>query len=213
MFLESSPVTSWSGEIKRPQVHPTAFIHHTAVLIGDVRVGKNAIVCPGAVLRADEGTPIVIGEGVNIQDRVVMHCLKGGHIEVGEDCSIAHGAVIHGPCVLGREIFVGFNAVVHDARVGSGSFISHCALVTNVELAESTLVPAGRMVQDPGEAAGLPRTGQAEMEFCGKVLEANEELRRGYKGMQHLEIHHHDGLHPHKPRIRRRGREEVAKEA
>ncbi len=202
MFLESSPVTSWSGEIKRPQVHPTAYIHHSAVLIGDVRVGKNVIICPGAVLRADEGSPIIIGEESNIQDRVVMHGLKGGSIEVGRGCSIAHGAVIHGPCVLGGETFVGFNAVVHNARLGSGCFVSHCALVINVELAESTLVPPGRVIQFQEEVEGLSAVGPGEKEFSLKVLSVNEELRRGYKNIHHLEIHQHD----HRPRIKRPGR-------
>ncbi|MFZ5646056.1 MAG: transferase [Bacillota bacterium] len=181
MFLESSPVTSWSGEIKRPHVHPTTYIHHSAVLIGDVRVGKNVIICPGVVLRADEGAPIIIGEGSNIQDRVIMHCLNGSSIEIGERCSIAHGAVIHGPCVLGRETFVGFNAVVHNARLGSNCFVYHCALVTSVDLAHATLVPAGRMLQSQEEAEGLPAASPREMEFISKVLGVNEELRRGYR--------------------------------
>ncbi|MCL6610291.1 MAG: transferase [Peptococcaceae bacterium] len=210
MFLESSPVTSWSGEIKRPQVHPTAYIHHSAVLIGDVRVGKNVIICPGAVIRADEGSPIIIGEGSNIQDRVVIHGLKGSSVEIGERCSIAHGAVIHGPCVLGRETFVGFNAVVHNARLGSGCFVSHCALVTGVDLADTTLVPAGRMLQSREETRDLPAAGSREAEFNGKVLSVNEELRRGYKNLHHLEIHHHDLHHDHKPRVKGTGREGAA---
>lgn len=203
MFFESSPVTSWSGETKRPVVHPTAYIHHSAVLIGDVRVGKNAIICPGAVLRADEGSPIIIGEGVNIQDGVIMHCLQGSSIEVGERCSIAHGAVVHGPSVLGRETFVGFNAVVHDARLGDNCYVSHCALVTNVNLFDGTLVPAGRIIQSQEEALDLPAAGSSEREFNNKVLGVNEELRRGYKNINHLEIHHHDTHHDHRPRIKR----------
>lgn len=209
MFLESSPVTTWSGEIKRPVVHPTAYIHHSAVLIGDVRVGKNVIICPGVVLRADEGSPIIIGEGSNIQDGVIMHCLQGSSIEVGERCSIAHGAVIHGPCVLGRENFVGFNAVVHGARLGNNCFVSHCALVTDVELSDSTLVPAGMMVRSQEEAVELPAVGDKEKIFNNKVVSVNEELRRGYKNINHLEIHHQDTHHEHRPRIKRPIREGV----
>lgn len=207
MFFESSPVTSWNEEIKRPLIDPTAYIHHTAVLIGDVRVGRNVIICPGAVLRADEGSPIIIGEGSNIQDGVIMHCLKGRSINVGEKCSIAHGAVIHGPCVLGRETFVGFNAVVHDAVIGDNCFVSHCALVTGVELADQTLVPAGRMIQHPEEVENLLPSGAGEREFHSKALGVNEELRRGYKNIHHLDIYPHDAHHEHKPRIKRPGRE------
>lgn len=207
MFFESSPVTSWNEEIKRPIVDPTAYIHHTAVLIGDVRVGRNVIICPGVVLRADEGSPIILGEGTNIQDGVIMHCLQGSSIEVGEKCSIAHGAVIHGPCVLGRETFVGFNAVVHDAFLGENCFVSHCAMVAGVELADQTRVPAGRMVQHPEEVETLLHSGAGDREFHSKVLGVNEELRRGYKNIHHLEIHPHESHHEHKPRLKRPARE------
>ncbi|MFZ5647084.1 MAG: transferase [Bacillota bacterium] len=202
MFIESSPVTSWSGEIKRPQLHPTAYVHHTAVLIGDVRVGKNVIICPGAVIRADEGSPIIIGDGSNIQDGVIMHCLQGGSIEIGEKCSVAHGAVIHGPCVMGRENFVGFNSVVHDARLGDNCFVSHCALVTNVSLPDKTMVPAGKIVQSQEEVGSLPSAGEEQKNFNSKVANVNEELRRGYKNINHLEIHYHEP-HEHRARSKR----------
>ncbi|MCL4439752.1 MAG: transferase [Firmicutes bacterium] len=206
MFIESSPVTTWSGEIKRPIIHPTAYIHHSAIIIGDVQIDKNVIICPGVVLRADEGSPIIIGEGSNIQDGVIMHCLKGSSIEVGDRCSIAHGAVVHGPCVLGGETFVGFNSVVHGARLGAGCFVSHCAMVTNVDLPDATLVPAGRMFQSQDEVHNLPTTGSSEREFNIKVLSVNEELRRGYMNINHLEVHHHDTNHQHRAMIKRPGR-------
>ncbi|MCL6477169.1 MAG: transferase [Peptococcaceae bacterium] len=200
MFIESSPVTSWHEEIKRPVIHPAAYIHHSAVLIGDVRIGKDVIVCPGVVLRADEGSPIIIGEGSNIQDGVIMHCLKGSSIKVGERCSIAHGAVIHGPCVLGRETFVGFNAVIIDARLGDNCFVSHLALVSKADLSAATFVPAGKIIQSQAEADGLGKVSEEERRFNSKVLSVNEELRRGYKNIHHLEIHHHE----HKARTKRK---------
>ncbi|MCL4442447.1 MAG: transferase [Firmicutes bacterium] len=199
MFLESSPVTTWSEEVSRPQVHPTAYIHHTAVIIGDVRIEKNVIIFPGVVLRADEGSPIIIREGSNIQDRVIMHCLQGSSIEIGARCSIAHGAVVHGPCVIGGETFVGFNSVVHEARLGEKCFVSHCALVTGVHLPGLAMVPAGKMLQTQDEVAFLPEAGGAERSFLYKVLSVNEELRRGYKNINHLEVHHQE----HRARIKR----------
>lgn len=202
MFLESSPVTAWCREIKRPTVHPTAYIHHSAVLIGDVRIEKNVIICPGVVIRADEGSPVVIGEGSNIQDRVVMHCLKGSSIEVGESCSIAHGAIIHGPCVLGRKTFIGFNSVILDARLGEGCFVSHMAMVSGVDLPESTLVPAGRVIQAPADTRGLPRTGEGDIQFNNKVLSVNQELCSGYRYMRQLETPPQQ--HPARPGYHRR---------
>lgn len=192
MYLESSPVTTWSGENCRPQVHPAAYIHHTAVLIGDVRIENNVIICPGVVLRADEGSPIIIREGSNIQDGVIMHCLKGSSIEIGARCSVAHGAVVHGPCVIGEESFIGFNAVVHQARLGTKCFVSHCALVTGVDLPGSALVPAGKMLESQDQVDLLPKAGEDERSFNNKVLSVNDELRRGYKNINHLEVHHLD---------------------
>lgn len=180
MFLESSPVTPWSGEVKNPQIHPSAYIHHTAVLIGDVRVGKNATIFPGVIIRADEGTPIIIGEGANIQDGVIMHCLKGGSIEIGDRCSIAHGAVIHGPCKLGRQTFIGFNTVLHNAWLGSNCFVSHRAIVINVHISNDTLVSAGIVIQLQEEAKELSLVGPEEIDFVNKVLNINDELRMGY---------------------------------
>ncbi|MFZ5643189.1 MAG: transferase [Bacillota bacterium] len=209
MFLESSPVTTWSEEIKRPQVHPSAYIHHTAVLIGDVRVERNVIICPGVILRADEGSPIIIREGTNIQDGVIMHGLKGSSIEIGARCSIAHGAVVHGPCTLGSETFVGFNAVVHGANIGNNCFVSHCALVTNVDLPDATMVPSGKMLSAQGEVSQLPAASEAERNFNNKVLSVNEELRRGYKNINHLEIHHIE----HKARARKSSWDTEGKEA
>lgn len=199
MYLESSPVTTWSEEVARPQVHPTVYIHHTAVIIGDVRIEKNVIICPGVILRADEGSPIIIREGSNIQDGVIMHCLKGSSIEIGARCSIAHGAVVHGPCVIGGETFVGFNSVVHAARLGEKCFVSHCALVTGVQLPGQTMVPAGKMLQSQEEVDLLPKAGEGENSFHSKVLSVNEELRRGYKNINHLQVHHLD----HQTRMKR----------
>lgn len=203
MFIESSPVTTWRGEIKRPQVHSTAYIHHTAVLIGDVRIGRNVTICPGVVIRADEGSPIIINEGTNIQDGVVMHCLMDSSIEIGTNCSIAHGTVIHGPSVIGKETFVGFNSVVLNARVGDKCFIGHCALVTRVTLPDDTMVPSGKILESQDEVVNLPAVTEHQNQFNTRVVSVNDELRRGYKNINHLEIHYHE--HEHRARSKRGG--------
>ncbi len=181
MILEKSPLTSWRSEEAVPQVDPTAHIHSSAVLIGDVRVGKNVIICPGAVIRADEGSPIIIGDGTNVQDGVIMHGLKGSTIDIGKNCSIAHGAVIHGPCIIGSESFIGFNAVVYKSQLGIKCFISHCSLVYDVNLPEFTLVPAGLMLQSQSQVKDLSRVSSKETDFNNEVLAVNQELCKGYK--------------------------------
>lgn len=181
MSVEKSPITSWNKEALIPSIDSSAFVHPTAVLIGDVRLGQNVIVCPGAVLRADEGSPIIISQGTNIQDGVIMHGLKGSRIEIGENCSIAHGAVIHGPCVIESDSFIGFNAVVYNSVLGKGCFVSHCALVYGVNLPEASMIPAGMMLQKQAQVEELPKAGSKENKFNSEVLAVNQELRIGYK--------------------------------
>lgn len=179
-MMRPSPVTSWNQEAKIPSVDPGGFVDETAVLIGDVIVKDKAIVCPLAVLRADEGSPIEIGEGSNVQDGVIMHCLMHSSIRVGKDCCLAHGAIVHGPCEVGDGTFVGFRATLLKTRVGAGCFISHHALVLGVDLPEGRFVPPGAVVSTQEEADRLEAVTAANREFVHEVLAVNAELVRGY---------------------------------
>jgi phenylacetic acid degradation protein len=112
----------------RPVVHPTAFVHPTAVLIGDVVVGAACLVGPGASLRGDIGR-LTMEEGSNVQDNCILHCFPGKDVVVERDGHIGHGAVLHG-CVVRRNALVGMNAVVmDDAEIGADSFVAAMAFV------------------------------------------------------------------------------------
>jgi phenylacetic acid degradation protein len=112
----------------RPVVDPTAHVHPTAVLIGDVIVGPGAYIGPLASLRGDFGR-IVIERGANVQDTCVMHGFPGSDTVVEENGHIGHGAVLHG-CVVRRDALVGMNAVVMDeAEVGEQTIVAACAFV------------------------------------------------------------------------------------
>jgi phenylacetic acid degradation protein len=112
----------------RPVVHPTAYVHPTAVLIGDVIVGPRCYVAPLASLRGDFGR-LILEEGANVQDTCVMHGFPGADTVVEKDGHIGHGAVLHG-CRIGRNTLVGMNAVVMDnAVVGPESIVAACAFV------------------------------------------------------------------------------------
>jgi phenylacetic acid degradation protein len=120
------PVYSLEGMI--PVVHPAAFVHPQAVLIGDVLIGARCYVGPGASLRGDFGR-IVMGPGSNVQDNCVLHTFPGKQVVLEEDAHIGHGAVLHG-CAIRRGALVGINAVVMDdvvvgeeALVGAASFV------------------------------------------------------------------------------------------
>lgn len=111
-----------------PVVDPTAFVHPTAVLIGDVIIGPRCYIGPNACLRGDFGR-LVIKAGANVQDTCVMHGFPGTDTIVEEDGHIGHGAVLHG-CHIGKNALVGMNAVVMDnAKIGEASIVAACAFV------------------------------------------------------------------------------------
>jgi phenylacetic acid degradation protein len=128
----------------RPVVHPTAFVHPDAVLIGDVIVGARCYVAPLASLRGDFGR-IVLEDGSNVQDSCVMHGFPGTDTVVGENGHIGHGAVLHG-CRVGRNALVGMNAVIMDNAVIGDSAI----------VAASAFVKAGMEIPPRMLAAGMP---------------------------------------------------------
>jgi phenylacetic acid degradation protein len=106
----------------RPVVHPSAYVHPTAVLIGDVHIGPSCYVGPLASLRGDFGR-LVMEAGSNLQDGCVFHTFPGTVAVIEVDGHIGHGAILHG-CRVGRGALVGMNAVVMDgADVGEYAFV------------------------------------------------------------------------------------------
>jgi phenylacetic acid degradation protein len=111
-----------------PVVDPGAYVHPTAVLIGDVIVAARAYIGPCACLRGDFGR-IVVEEGANIQDTCVVHGFPGKDTVVGAEATVGHGAVLHA-CVLRRGALIGMNAVVNDnAEVGEEAMVAALAFV------------------------------------------------------------------------------------
>jgi phenylacetic acid degradation protein len=106
-----------------PVVDPTAFVHPTAVLIGDVHIGPGCYVGPLASVRADFGR-IVLRAGANLQDNCVFHSFPGVEAVLDRDGHVGHGAILHG-CHIGVGVLVGMNAVVMDrAVVGEYAFVA-----------------------------------------------------------------------------------------
>ena len=127
-----------------PVVHPTAFVHPTASLIGDVVIGPDCYVGPGASIRGDFGR-FEMGRGSNFQDNCTAHGFAGGDIILGEDCNIGHGAVIHG-AILHDRVLVGMNAVVMDGVV----------VYDDVLIAALAFVPAAMEIPSGMIVAGTP---------------------------------------------------------
>jgi phenylacetic acid degradation protein len=111
-----------------PVVDPSAYVHPSAVLIGDVIVAARAYIGPCACLRGDFGR-ILVEEGANIQDTCMLHGFPGKDTVVGAEVTLGHGAVLHG-CVVRRGALVGMNAVVNDnAEVGEETVVAALAFV------------------------------------------------------------------------------------
>ena len=125
-------------------VDPTAHVHPTAVLIGDVIVGPGCYIGPCASLRGDFGR-IRLLAGANVQDTCVVHSFPNREVLVEENGHIGHGAVLHG-CTIRRDALVGMNAVVmDDAEVGAEAVVAACAFV-----------PAGMRLPERSLSVGAP---------------------------------------------------------
>lgn len=98
-----------------PVVHPEAYIHPTAVLIGDVHIGKLCYVGPNASLRGDFGR-IILKDGANIQDNCVMHGFPETDTVIEVNGHVGHGAILHG-CIVGKDALIGMNSVILDKAV------------------------------------------------------------------------------------------------
>jgi len=116
-------------------IHPTAFIHESAVVLGNVSLGERVSVWPGAVLRGDTDR-IEVGAESNIQDGAVLHCDHGVPCIVGKRVTIGHGAVVHS-AVVEDGALIGIGAIVlNRARIGAGALIAAGAVV-----AEGAVIP------------------------------------------------------------------------
>lgn len=144
-------------EGKLPNVDPSAYVCETAHLIGDVRVGAESSIWPGAVIRADSGY-IKIGRGSNVQDNSVLHA--DGDAEIGDGVTIAHGVVCHARYV-GDGALIGNGAVLNDGVVvGAGCLVSAGSVVT-----ENTEFEAGMLIRGvPGKAIGKLRPRHREIQ-------------------------------------------------
>lgn len=137
---------------KKPQVSPGAFVAPTATLVGDVIVEEGASIWFGAVLRADIGS-IVVKKGASVQDNAVAHLkLQNSRVYIGENATIAHGAILH-DCTVEKGAVVGIGAVVLDfAVVGEDAVVAAGSVV-----AQNTKIPPRHL------AVGIPAKVKKEL--------------------------------------------------
>ena len=176
-----------------PVVPEESFVHPTAVLIGDVILGKGVYVGPNASLRGDFGR-IVVKDGANIQDNCVMHGFPEQDTVVGEDGHIGHSAILHG-CIIRRNALVGMNAVVMDgAVIGENSIVGASAFVkAKAEMPANYLIvgsPAKAIRELSEQELAWKKQGTHEYQVlvtrCKQTLHQVEPLREIEPGRKRL---------------------------
>jgi carbonic anhydrase/acetyltransferase-like protein (isoleucine patch superfamily) len=138
-----------------PKIHKSSFIAKTAVIIGNVKIGRNCGVFPNAVIRGDQNS-ITIDNGSNIQDCCVIHTDENHRVIIGKNVSIGHSAVVHG-AILEDECLIGMNVtILNGVKIGSGSIIG-----------ANTLIKTGMNIPENSMVLGIP----------GKIVKQDENFR------------------------------------
>jgi len=164
--------------VTAPRIHPTAFVHPAAHVIGDVTVGARASVWPTAVLRGD-GDAITIGEESNVQDGTIIHVDPGVPCTIGARVAIGHRAVVHGATV-GDDCLIGMGAILlNRVVVGSGTIVAAGAVCR-----EGMEIPADSLVVGvPGKV--IRQTTDAERARIAHTVRAYLTLQREHREGRH----------------------------
>jgi len=173
-------IFSFKGFI--PVVHESAFVHPQATVTGNVVIGKNVYIGPGAAIRGDWGG-IEIQDGCNVQENCTIHMFPGVTVVLESAAHIGHGAIIHG-AKIGENVMIGMNSVIMDnAIIGAGSIVGALSFVkANEEFPERSLI-----VGNPAKRI---------KEVSDKMLEWKT---KGTKLYQSLPADLHDSLQEVKP--------------
>ena len=148
-----NPETSFNPEQTEPQIAENVELDEFARIVGDVRIAENSSVGRRTAIRADEGSPIVIGPGASIEDRVTFHAAKGTDVRAGEFLVVDDDAVLHGPLEIGDENVIGEGAVVFRVRLGDNVRIGEGTTIVGpagekptLEIPDGAIIPAGAVV-------------------------------------------------------------------
>lgn len=169
-----------------PFISEGTFVDPSAVIIGNVRIGENCYIGPNVTIRADEVEegkvePVIIEDNVGIFDNTAIHSRGGSRAVIGEGSTVGHGCVIHGPCHLKGNVFVGYNCVIDRARVGEGSIIMHKALIYQVDVADRKFVTPGDIITEQAQAFNLDTVPEEYKDFVAEMKNKNMELANNYR--------------------------------
>ena len=160
-------IYSFKGFI--PVIHPSSFVHPQAAVTGNVIIGKNVYVAPGAAIRGDWGG-IVIEDGCNVQENCTIHMFPGVTVLLKEGAHIGHGAVIHG-ATIGRNCLVGMNSVIMD----------------NVELGDECIVGGLTFIREgeniPARSLVVGNPGKVIKQVSDEMMAWKSEGTRLYQSL------------------------------
>ena len=168
-----------------PVIHRSSFIHPQSAVTGNVIIGKNCYIGPGAALRGDWGQ-IIIEDGCNVQENCIIHMFPGVTVLLKENAHIGHGAIIHG-ATIGKNCLIGMNAVIMDnVKLGDECIVGALTFIKEGE----NIPPRSLVVGNPGKIIKKVsnemmswKTEGTELyqklpEECIKYLKATEPLRK-----------------------------------
>jgi carbonic anhydrase/acetyltransferase-like protein (isoleucine patch superfamily) len=162
MDIGPNPKTSFNPEEVEPQIDESVELPDFVRIVGDVQVGENSVIGRRTAIRADEGSPIVIGPAAIIDDRVTFHAIKGTDIQIGEYLVAGDDVVLHGPLQMGNDNVVGEGAVVFRARVGDNVQIGEGAVIAGptgkeltLKIPDDTIIPGGAIVTSQEDLEAL----------------------------------------------------------
>ena len=222
-FTGPNVLTSFNDDVNKPVIAGSAFVHQLASVIGDAKIGERVYVAPAASIRGDEGQPIYVGNDSNVQDGVVIHGLEtmeegkaveknqvefGGKkysVYIGDRVSMAHQSQVHGPALVGNDVFVGMQALVFKATVGDGVVLEPGAKVVGVKIAAGRYVPVGSVITKQADADALPEITESYpfKDLNKAVVHVNTQFADGYNGKK--PAHHKEHEEGHEKEMEKHG--------
>ena len=179
----------------KPVIDPSSFIHKEATIIGNVIIGKDVYVGPGASIRGDWGQ-ILIKDGCNIQDNCIVHIFPGKDVILEENAHIGHGAIIHGSHI-GKNSLIGMNSVImDDAIIGDECMVGALCFVKGEMKIPKRKIVVGNPAQIKGEVTddmikwkkkgtelyqNLPKECRELMKECDPLVELEKNRKEKQK--------------------------------
>lgn len=170
-----------------PTIHETAQVSTFSAVVGNVYVGSHVVIAPGTSVRADAGNPFHVGPGSNLQEGVLVHGLPQGKVLgdnqqpysvwIGQQVTLAHMALVHGPAYIGDDCFIGFRSTIFNARVGHGCIVMMHVLIQDVEVPPGKFVPSGSIITTQQQADRLPDVQSVDVNFSTQIVGIADALR------------------------------------